>query len=262
MTTTKKKTRKPLIGRPTFNVKHVSAGNRELRIWFAWMDVANKFIGQRAVLIGLYHDALSFSREYPHVEKYVRRGQRLINKRWNEGLGETQECKVLEGHMRLHADHAYFVKSTSIRAAESLIYTIDSLIKYAGTAAHIGGKRDENLRGGRYLASNLTLLESFRVVANWQRHNIEWATGTFNPKNFNHVALKKLGLWQEENVPVDFLRILRRTSYFQLEQDVKGALEYLVCEIGMRKPTPEQAAIDRSYAITPPKRRRLKQSTH
>lgn len=215
-----------------------------MRIWFAWANVSRTFGGQRAVLMSLYHEALGFSKELPYLQRYVNTGERIINKRYADGLGQSQECEILERHVQRHADHAFFVQSTSERAAESLIYSVDSIIKYAGAAAHIAGKSDENLRGGRFLARGLTLLEAFRVVANWQRHDLEWRTTGYNDKNFNHRALRKLGLWAQDGVPIKFLRMLRRTAYFQLEREIMDALEYLVCEIGMRKPTPEQSQID------------------
>ena len=37
----------------------------------------------------------------------------------------------------------------------------------------------------------------------------------FNPKNFNHTSLRKLGLWDaRDDVPLRFLKSLRRRSYF------------------------------------------------
>jgi hypothetical protein len=244
----RKKPRLPraLEGRPTFDVTNVRGCQRELRIWFAWTSAANRLVGQRAVLLGMFHEALSAAKELPTLQAYISKGRRLVDRHYQRGSGQTQSCEILERHIAQQEDFAYLVRSVSDRAAESLVYTIDAMIKDAGNAACIGGRRDQYLRGGRYLAKGLTLLEGFRVVANWQRHRREWRSAPVNPKNFNHKALRKLGLWDaRDDVPLRFLRSLRRRSYFALERDLHAALEYLVCEIGMRHPSAEASKEDR-----------------
>jgi hypothetical protein len=120
------------------------------------------------------------------------------------------------------------------------MYTIDALVKYAATTAKMdNGAKDKNLIGGRFVTQNVTLLEGFRVMANWQRHHLEWDESPFNEGNYNHRALKEMGLWRAENASVRFLKSLKRRSYFQLEKGLLGALEYLVCEMGMRYPKPD-----------------------
>ena len=214
------------------------------------MGLANRLVGQRAVLLTMFHEAIGVSRELPHLKAYIARGSRLIAKHYRQGSDQTQSCQILEGHIAQQADFEYLARSISHRAAESLVYTVDSLIKDAGNAARIGGKGDQHLRGGRRLAKGVTLLEGFRVVANWQRHHLAWNSLAYNPKNFNHVSLRKLGLWgQSDDVPLQFLRNLKRSSYFTLERDLHAALEYLVCEIGMRHPTPEASREDRKNSF-------------
>jgi hypothetical protein len=138
-----------------------------------------------------------------------------------------------------HKEYAWSVINTSHRAAESLVYTVHAIIKFAGSAAKIGGKKDEYLIG-RYLDPGLSLLEAFRVVANWQRHDLDRKEAPFYQKNFNHKALKDLALWGARDVSVKFLKMLRRQSYYQLEADIAGGLEYLVCEFGMKHPKPDE----------------------
>jgi hypothetical protein len=162
----------------------------------------------------------------------------MIDRHYRDGTNLTQQATMLSDHIKDEADYAYLVRSSSHRAAESLVYTLDSIVKFAGTAGEIAGKNDQYLIGGRFLASNVTLLEAIRVVANWQRHSIDWYDKPYSEDNFNHRVLKKLDLWGTEDVSVKFLKLLRRPSYFQFEQDMMGALEYLTCEIGMRHRKP------------------------
>jgi len=142
--------------------------------------------------------------------------------------------------LRAVQEYGFFVSATSRGAAQNLIYTIDSLIKYAGTHAKLAsGDKDKNLIGGRYLTKTVTLLEGFRIIANWQRHHLEWDEKPYNEGNYNHRGLKEMGLWRNANTPVAFLKFLKRRSYFRLERDLHEALEYLVCEMGMRHPKPD-----------------------
>ena len=238
-TSAKKSAKLPsaLVGRPTFDVRNVRANNRELGVWLAWMAVTNNLVAQRSILTARFHEAQSFDKEAPPLETYYNRNMRIVDRAWRDGNGTSDEIKLLEIHLRAIQDYGNFVSATSHGAAQNFVYTIDSLIKYAATFAKIApGDKDKNIIGGRYLTQNVTLLEGFRIVANWQRHHLEWDDKKFNENNYNHRGLKEMGLWRNRNTSVAFLKLLKRRTYFALERDINDALEYLVCEMGMNHP--------------------------
>ena len=226
---------RPLVGRPTFNVRNVRANNRELGVWLALQDTLRKLLSQRTVHALRYHEALAFDRELSPVVRAIRRLE-VLHARYQHR--DADHARMIWGQLDGLKEYAWSVGSMSTVAAEALIYSVDHIIKFAGTAARVGGKRDEFLIGGRSVVPGVSLLAAFRVLANWQRHDLEWREGPFREGNFNHDVLQKLGLWRDRDAPVSFLKKLKRPSYFQLESDIVGGLEYLVCEMGMHRPAP------------------------
>jgi len=222
---------RPLTGRPNFNVNNVRAGNKELGLWLALNSVCRRLLSQRHVLATRYHEALALESELLYATKTIRRLESVKTRNIRSLRGRSVDA--LSEPLEDVAEYAWSIASTQSAAAESFIYMIDHLIKFAGKRSKI--TKDNHLLGGKYIKESCTLFEGFRVMANWQRHHLEWNfPKSYNDQNFNHLKLKELGLLQDQSANMAFLRMLKRKSYLQLEQDIVAGLEYLVCEIGMK----------------------------
>ncbi len=213
---------------------NIRAGYAELGVFFAWADISRRLVSQRAILAGLFHEALGLAREIPFAESELRLADRAttrLEKRRASLTGERfeHERRIIDFHGDAFSDYLYHVRHGSRRAAESLIYSFDSIISEAGERLNIPAKRRV---GGRLIANRWTIIDVLRCIANWQRHHDAWTV--FADGNHNHRVLRDVDLWGIPDVPVAFLQFRRYRAYRLLERDVYEGLEYLVLELGMK----------------------------